>query len=67
MDVEESEEEEVKPTPAPRMATRSNGRKVSQRQVKESSPEASQESSASRSSVKRARVSHLLAPELCAF
>ena len=63
MDVEESEEEDVKPMPAPRMNTRSSQRKVS-RQVKESSPETSQESSASRTSVKRARVSYLLVPRL---
>ncbi|VDC06648.1 unnamed protein product [Peniophora sp. CBMAI 1063] len=57
IDVEESEEEDVKHMPPPsRMATRSNGRKVSQREVKESSPDTSQDSSASRTSVKRSRV-----------
>ncbi|KZV73411.1 hypothetical protein PENSPDRAFT_296890 [Peniophora sp. CONT] len=56
MDAEESEEEDVKPMAPPRTTTRNGGRKVSQRQAKESSPEASQESSASRTSVKRARV-----------
>ena len=66
-DVEESEEEDVKPAPAPRITTRNAGRKVSQRQVKESSPETSQESSASRTSVKRTRVSHLLVPRFGTF